>query len=110
MKVGRFAEEGDKSEIAASSIQPSISVGQRCEVEGGRRGVVQYVGETAFAKGIWIGVQYDEPVGKNDGSVNGKRYFTCAAKYGGFVMPNRVQAGDYPEQMIDDDLDEDEEI
>lgn len=50
----------------------TISKGERCEVTvqgsgGGRRGVVRYVGKPQFAKGWWVGVQYDEPVGKNDG-------------------------------------------
>jgi tubulin-folding cofactor B len=41
-------------------------------------------------------LQYDEPVGKNDGSVKGQRYFECSPNYGGFVRPAMVQTGDYP--------------
>ncbi len=47
-------------------------------------------------------VQYDEPVGKNDGSVKGKRYFECSPNYGGLVRPSLVKTGDYP--PFDDDL------
>jgi len=43
----------------------------RCEVRqpkaGARRGEVKFVGKTFFQSGIWVGIQYDEPVGKNDG-------------------------------------------
>ena len=44
-------------------------VGDRCEVElGGKRGVVMFVGKAeTLGPGFWIGVQYDEPVGKHDG-------------------------------------------
>ena len=47
---------------------------------GGKRGEVRYVGKIpAIAPGWWVGVKYDEPVGKNDGSLKGRRYFKCAA-------------------------------
>lgn len=32
-----------------------------------KRGVVKYVGPVHFAPGSWIGVEYDEAIGKGDG-------------------------------------------
>lgn len=48
-------------------------------------GIVKYVGTTDFSKGIWIGLELDEPIGKNDGSVQGKHYFPCRPHHGVFV-------------------------
>lgn len=39
------------------------------------KGQVKFIGETKFAKGIWYGIELNEPLGKNDGSVKGIRYF-----------------------------------
>ena len=76
-----------------------MKVGDRCEVTlGGKRGEVKFVGKIpAIAPGWWVGVQYDEPVGKNDGTVKGNRFFECPPKYGGFLRPDKLQVGDYPE-------------
>ena len=39
-----------------------------------QRGTVRFVGETDFAEGVWIGLELERPVGRNDGSVQGVRY------------------------------------
>jgi len=66
-------------------------VGSRVEVIGkGLVGTVSYVGMTAFATGKWIGVALDEPKGKNDGVVQGKRYFDCPANHGIFVRQTQL--------------------
>lgn len=87
-----------------------ISVGQRCSVDpGDRRGEVRYVGTVeGLPLGYWVGVQYDEPLGKNDGSVKGKKIFDCPQGYGGFVRPDKVKVGDYPPIDDLDDLGDDE--
>lgn len=79
----------------------SINVGERCEVNIPEktvvRGTVMYKGKIKSHDGLWIGVQYDEPVGKNDGSSDGIKYFQAAQKYGDFVRPSYVTTGDFPE-------------
>jgi len=89
-------------------LADAMEVGARCEVAGGRRGAVRFIGKTVLGAGYWIGVQYDEPVGKNDGSVKGTRYFECEMNYGGVVRPNLVQVGDYPEKDLFSDSSDDE--
>ncbi|KAK7256973.1 hypothetical protein RIF29_30617 [Crotalaria pallida] len=86
----------------------NIKVGSRCEVEpGAKRGVVKFVGRAeALGPGFWVGVQYDEPLGRHDGLVKGVRYFECPPSHGGMVRPEKVKVGDYPER----DLFEEDEI
>ena len=102
-KVGRFAEKTESTPAPTVTVDIDIPVGSRCEVESTepglqKRGTVRYVGPTEFGGtgGIWVGIEYDEPMGKNDGSVEGKRYFTCRPKFGVFVRPEKVRVGDYP--------------
>jgi len=54
----------------------ALKVGDRVMIGGNKVGTLRYFGTTHFAKGEWAGIELDEPVGKNDGSVEGKRYYT----------------------------------
>ncbi|KAL4624273.1 CAP-Gly domain-containing linker protein 4-like isoform X2 [Arapaima gigas] len=70
---------------------PPVRLGERVLVVGQRTGVVRFHGKTSFAPGLWLGVELDKPSGKNDGSVGGVQYFSCAPKHGVFAPPSRVQ-------------------
>ncbi|XP_024916104.1 dynactin subunit 1 [Cynoglossus semilaevis] len=72
-----------------------VKVGSLVEVIGkGQRGTVAYIGTTLFASGKWVGVILDEAKGKNDGTVQGKRYFTCDENRGIFVRQSQIQLVD----------------
>ena len=71
-KLGRFAEKPDEG-LQETEEDVNIQVGSRCQIESTepgfhKRGTVRFVGATKFAPAVWVGVEYDEPIGKNDGS------------------------------------------
>jgi len=88
------------------------AVGSRCECKpGGRRGELKYVGQCPeLAPGFWVGVQFDEPLGKNGGKIKGTRYFECEEGFGSMLRPELVETGDFPEEdpFASSDEDEDE--
>ena len=90
------ADENEEVQLDAEVfLVPSVIAGDRCKV-GDRWADVKYVGPLqGMPKGYWVGVQYDDKVGKNDGRlVNGKksgaRYFRCPPGHGGFVRGTKV--------------------
>ena len=118
VKVATTTKTTDEnSEYGPNSVS-GMEVGQRCEVQpGSRRGVVKFVGEIPGLSGggFWIGISFDEPVGKTDGTVNfgggrTKRYFDAMPKHGSFVRGKNLQVGDFPERDIFDDSDEEDEL
>jgi hypothetical protein len=90
-------EHADRHKNAESYCTvPNLMAGDRCLVsptDGGpsRNARVMYVGSVpGMPTGYWVGVQYDDKVGKNDGSIQGRRYFRCPPGHGGFLRPSRV--------------------
>ncbi|OQR71850.1 hypothetical protein BIW11_03893, partial [Tropilaelaps mercedesae] len=56
----------------------SLRLGERVELVGKDViGKVAFIGMTEFSSGKWVGVILDEPKGKNNGTVQGKAYFSC---------------------------------
>jgi len=65
-----------------------LRVGDKVFVDSAKgvlTGRIRFLGNTDFAPGYWAGLELDEPMGKNDGVVAGKRYFWCPNYYGLFA-------------------------
>ncbi|KAF7723146.1 hypothetical protein EC973_002328 [Apophysomyces ossiformis] len=91
---------------AGSDNTNRLIVGQRVSVASlGIVGTLRFVGETKFKPDIWTGIELDlVGAGKNDGSVQGVRYFSCPAGTGIFVLASKVSAidnGPQPSKTMD---------
>ncbi|KAJ5317303.1 hypothetical protein N7508_001811 [Penicillium antarcticum] len=122
----RHQVEKDEAEVSTRGI----AVGNRTIVLPStpphiRRGTIRFVGPVptipitgpgrelqqsgelpADLQPIWVGIELDEPMGKNDGSVGGRRYFECLGNRGVFVKPEKVEVGEFPPLGLEDELDE----
>ena len=67
-----------------------LELGQTVLSKDGRQGVIRYIGNATFATGAWLGLELPDDKGKNDGSVNGERYFECRPGFGIFVRPESI--------------------
>lgn len=86
-----FPQASSTPRMSSDGGSKPLKVGSRVEVIGkGHRGTVAYVGATLFATGKWVGVILDEAKGKNDGTVQGRKYFTCEENHGIFVRQSQV--------------------
>ncbi|XP_055369300.1 CAP-Gly domain-containing linker protein 1 isoform X2 [Betta splendens] len=75
-----------------------FQIGERVWVNGNKPGYVQFIGSTQFAPGQWAGIVLDDPIGKNDGSVAGVRYFQCEDGKGIFTRPSKLSRTLLPEK------------
>ena len=59
---------------------------------GELKGIIRYIGNTHFApaNAVFCGLELYTASGKNDGAVEGVRYFQCPSKFGLFVAIERV--------------------
>lgn len=77
------------------SAMATLDLGHRVLIAG-CKATVRYVGPVDGQKGLWVGVEWDDPSrGKHDGSAGGIQYFTCRSgdAAGSFVRIEKVPAG-----------------
>ncbi|KAI8372259.1 CAP Gly-rich domain-containing protein [Choanephora cucurbitarum] len=74
----------------SSVVRDDFAIGSRVVVND-LLGTVRFFGNTSFQTGKWVGIELDEPQGKNSGIVQGKRYFECKPNHGVFVRPANVK-------------------
>ncbi|XP_061913327.1 CAP-Gly domain-containing linker protein 1-like isoform X2 [Entelurus aequoreus] len=90
--------EKSPGSVTSPTQDADFQVGERVWVNGNKPGQVQFLGGTQFAPGQWAGIVLDEPIGKNDGSVAGVRYFQCQDGRGIFTRPSKLARGPLPEK------------
>lgn len=75
------------------------AVGERVTIrdkDGDCHAFVRYVGPIDGKAGVWVGVEWDDSArGRHDGSVAGRRYFTCvkAGQGASFIRQEKVHGG-----------------
>ncbi|KAK4155033.1 dynein associated protein-domain-containing protein [Chaetomidium leptoderma] len=68
-----------------------LTAGRKVQLSDQRYGTIRYAGQTSFAPGLWVGIELEDASGKNDGTVQGERYFECPMGYGMFVRPTTMK-------------------
>lgn len=82
---------GDSSPSPGCEGQVRLHVGMQVLLSSANEmAFIRYLGTADFAPGVWLGLELRGPKGKNDGSVGGRRYFSCRPGYGVLVRPSRV--------------------
>lgn len=80
-----------------ASVKASIKgfsasdVGKPCIVVGVGSGTIRFVGLHAEKNDARIGVEMNKPKGKNNGTVNGHKYFECPDGFGLLTIPSHVK-------------------
>ncbi|XP_033845848.1 CAP-Gly domain-containing linker protein 1 isoform X2 [Periophthalmus magnuspinnatus] len=93
----------EKSPVGVTSPSQDATVdfqiGERVWVNGNKPGHVRFIGEAQFAPGQWAGIELDEPIGKNNGSVAEVVYFKCEDGRGIFTRPSKLSRTAVPEKV-----------
>ncbi|KAI9824593.1 MAG: hypothetical protein M1832_001683 [Thelocarpon impressellum] len=74
----------------------AFQLGQAVKLQDGRIARVRYLGSAHFAAGEWVGLELETATGKNNGEVQGERYFDCKPAFGMFVRPAAIKAHGQP--------------
>ncbi|ETO26423.1 hypothetical protein RFI_10714 [Reticulomyxa filosa] len=62
-----------------------LTIHDKVKVKGRSNGEVKFIGPTLFGPNVWYGVELDSKLGRNNGMVQGVRYFQAQAQTAVFV-------------------------
>lgn len=85
----------DDDDAASDVSTENFSRGEKVLLDGKTKAQVAYFGPVHFAlDDDWIGIVFEEPLGKHNGTVAGTEYFKCDSMHGLFVRSHRLQRVD----------------
>lgn len=85
----------DDDDAASDVSTENFSSGETVLLDGKTKAKVAYFGPVHFSHDDdWIGIVFEEPVGKHNGTVAGTEYFKCESMHGLFVRSHRLQRMD----------------
>lgn len=120
-QLGRFdpnyIAKRDQEKELQKNKSTELIIDERCSVKTDdqpeRRGWLRFIGKVPQINNddIWCGIEFDEPLGKNNGSYKGIQYFgPVTNKYGAFIKTNFVETGKQFTPFEIDFSDSDDEI
>lgn len=92
--IGQDSLSLDSDGLTPNKPATKFNVGDKviCHLKNGDlNAIVKFIGKTQFGSGIWVGVELTTGEGKNDGEIQGVRYFTCPEKKGLFLRPTMLE-------------------
>ena len=78
-----------------NQLLPRVCIGDNVYVTNKQRtGVVRFVGIVHFqpGSGCWYGVDLEEPIGLNNGCIDGRKYFHSAPHHGIFCKAEQIHS------------------
>ncbi|CAB3232661.1 unnamed protein product [Arctia plantaginis] len=89
--IPKFCNGTMDSHNGTDEIEIQIHIGSRVKCND-EFGTVKYIGEVHGYKGVWYGVEWDNPTrGKHDGSLDDVQYFKASKPgAGSFIRPNKI--------------------
>lgn len=85
----------DDDDAASDVSTEQFNTGERVLLDGKIKAKVAYFGPVHFSfDDDWVGIVFEEPVGKHNGTVAGTEYFKCDSVHGLFVRSHRLQRTD----------------
>lgn len=85
----------DDDDAASDVSTENFSNGEKVLLDGQIKAQVAYFGPVHFSHDDdWVGIVFEESIGKHNGTVAGTEYFKCDSMHGLFVRSHRLQRTD----------------